>query len=476
LTPAGLLAQEKKTYPVECVPGRAILELRGVDPAALARDDGRAKELVRQVEGETGTVLRLVRPLLGDWGLYAVRGPGGRDLDEPTTQAVVAELAKHPGVSGASEDLWMRPANRPNDPELGSQWHLALNGATRAWDITEGSARQRVGIVDTGLLLDHEDLAGKEVSGLDFLSDDAYANDGDGRDLDYSDDPSTDTCPDGTVGGRFHGTHVAGITAAATNNGKGVAGINWHAGIVMARALGRCGGPMSDVMDAAAWLAGIHVSGMPDIAAPVTVINMSLSSGSGTRCGWYQQRVLDDIAEKGVPVVVSAGNDADSVGAPGTCEHVITVAAHGPGEARKLASYSNKGPQVTIVAPGGDIVTAWSQGILSLGGRPSEYATKQGTSMAAPFVAGALTLALAARPDMGTAQVVELMQSTGVACQGCDGKKAIQLDAFISAVSGVPLAPEKKSGCSAAPAGSDVAAWLALAAGWVAARRRRRAG
>src|SRR5581483_6962281 len=95
------------------------------------------------------------------------------------------------------------------------------------------------------------------------VSDPSASNDGDGRDDDY-DDPG-DAC--GNEPSSFHGTHVAGTIGATANNGKGVAGLNWNAGLVIARVLGRCGGSDVDIMEGSAWLAGAHIDGVPDVGA-----------------------------------------------------------------------------------------------------------------------------------------------------------------------------------------------------------------
>jgi serine protease len=242
-----------------------------------------------------------------------------------------------------------------------------------------------------------------------------------GRDGDPNDpgdlcDPSVPFAED-----TFHGTHVAGtIGAAATNNASGVAGGAWNVKIVPVRALGKCGGRLSDINDAIRWAGGL----IPAEDAegneiwndnPADVINLSI--GLFEYCPASLQDAIDSVTERGVLVVSAAGNArvATQYYAPGGCANVITVAA---GDARgHIAPYSNFGPEVDLLAPGGDLTRddngdGRPDGVLStkaatncydpVTGEAVEdcfYAFEQGTSMAAPHVSAALALLKARDPD-----------------------------------------------------------------------------
>ena len=216
-----------------------------------------------------------------------------------------------------------------------------------------------VAVIDTGYR-PHADLTGRFVQGYDFIWDPEVANDGDGRDADARDPGDWITSADAasvTFAGcpvensSWHGTHVAGTIAANTNNGVGVAGVNWQAKILPVRVLGKCGGYTSDIVDGMRWAAGLTVSGVPANANPAKVLNISLG-GSGT-CSMAEQSAVNDINATGAVIVVAAGNsDADAAAfTPSSCDGVIVVGATDKSGTR--AYYSNYGSIVDISAPGG---------------------------------------------------------------------------------------------------------------------------
>ncbi len=180
------------------------------------------------------------------------------------------------------------------------------------------------------------------------------------------------------------------------------------------RALGKCGGFNSDVVDSIRWAAGLAVPGTPPNTTPAAVINMSL--GGGTSCSAVMQEAINDAVAAGTVIVVAAGNANGAVAAPAICNNVIAVAATGP--TGQKASYSNFGPQVDLSAPGGDQSTFNTEdGVLSTlnaglqGPAASSYAFYQGTSMATPHVAGVASLMLSANPSLTPAQVESLLKA-----------------------------------------------------------------
>jgi len=169
--------------------------------------------------------------------------PSRMNADE--VQTIAKRLAQLPDVELAQPDWILQRQVTPNDPRYPNQWHYFAPVANAyginlpaAWDITTGSSNVVVAVLDTGIL-SHPDLNGHTVAGYDFVTDLAMANDGDGRDANPT-DPG-DWCD--TDPSSWHGTHVAGTIGANSNNGIGVAGVNWQAKIQPVRVLGACGGP-----------------------------------------------------------------------------------------------------------------------------------------------------------------------------------------------------------------------------------------
>ena len=223
----------------------------------------------------------------------------------------------------------------PNDPKYNQQWSLsdAVGGvdAPAAWDLQIGSVSTVVAVIDTGIT-QHPELAGRVLPGYDFISDPASSNDGNGRDNDASDpgDGTSDgECGDGAPGeaSSWHGTFVSGIIAANTNNGAGIAGLNWNANILPVRVLGKCGGTFEDIIAGMLWAAGMPVAGAPPNPNPARVINMSL--GGATPCAQALQDGINLALAQGVVITVAAGNESDNASdsAPANCSGVITVGA-----------------------------------------------------------------------------------------------------------------------------------------------------
>lgn len=423
------------------VPGQAIVKLEGIDAVRVLRPrvaDKAAQAVLDEVAGRTGARLTLVRPVGLGWGLYEVRDLLSEDKarvpDEAETAALIERLARDPAVRGAQANRWLRPLRVPSDDYYPAMWHLSAIGAEAAWDLTTGTSGQRVGVIDTGVIRAHLELSGKDVAGYDFISFADVGNDGDGRDANYNDPGDGD----GQSPSSFHGTHVSGTILATANNG-GVPGLNWGAGLVTVRALGVGGGTTADIMEGALWLSGYDVPGVPPVGAnKVSVMNLSL--GGFGQCAAYDQEVVDAVNAAGVLFVAAAGNDGGAVNSPANCSGVITVAAFGPGGS--LTSYSSFGPQVEVVAPGGEMVDAVEEGILSsIGPGTDTFTWQQGTSMASPHVAGALSLAQSLNPQLTFQEVRDLLATTGSTCGGCQGVPGLQLDALLAAIGGTPVEP-----------------------------------
>lgn len=355
------------------------------------------------------------------------------------TLALVDELGRRPDVEYAQPNFILRIADTtPNDPRYTEQWHYFNHGTAagqspggislpRAWDATTGSPSVVVAVIDTGILPNHPDIQGSPnlVAGYDMISDPAIANDGGGRDPDPTDPgdaiaanecyPGSPALPDS-----WHGTHVAGtVGVGRTNNGVGVAGINWSVRVQPVRVLGKCGGTTADINDAIRWAAGLPVPGVPTNATPAKIINLSLGTPPGSPCSRSPstQAAINDAVGMGATVVVAAGNDATDASQvfPASCNNVITVAAS-DARGHLATRYSNYGATVEIMAPGGDVrrddnADGRPDGVLSLvHPNAGAYAFYNGTSMAAPHVAGAAALLLAAEPGLTPAQVLARLQ------------------------------------------------------------------
>ena len=370
------------------------------------------------------------RTLFLGWLRLEIATTKQTQLTRSETRVLLEELKKLPYILQSSPERIYIPFRTANDTYYDRMWHLEDLEMETAWDITIGETTQRVGVVDTGLVRNHEDLTDKDLTGYDFITESDQAKDGDGRDPDYQDEGDGGNCWGNQMEDSWHGTHVAGTALASTNNNLGMAGMNWNAKLVTGRAMGLCGGTLTDIMEAAAWMSGGTIENVPNIGADkVSVLNMSLG-GQGA-CSWYEQQVVDWMNEQGVIVVAASGNDGGAVSSPANCNGVITVAAHDP--YGTLTDYSSFDSAVEIVAPGGEIRNAMREGVLSaVGPNNDDYQWSQGTSMAAPHVTGAISLFQAIEPDLTRYEIIELMRSTGRSCANCQGRKSLNAGAALT--------------------------------------------
>ena len=264
----------------------------------------------------------------------------------------------------------------PSDSLFTGQWYLqaaqisAIRAST-AWDTTMGSAGTVIAVLDTGVRFDHPDLGhaeqgGRLLPGYDFVDGESatsflVANDGNGRDPDPSDPGDWVDASDQqnslfaiceATASSWHGTRVSGIIGAHTNNGIGVAGIDWNAWILPVRVLGKCGGYDSDILAGMRWAAGLAVSGAPTNPYPANIINMSL--GADGACTAAYADVIGELAGRGVAVIASAGNDGTLVDSPANCFGVMAVT--GLRHAGTKVGYSSLGLDAGIGVPAGNCV------------------------------------------------------------------------------------------------------------------------
>jgi len=349
-------------------------------------------------------------------------------------EATIARLRADSAVETAEVDQRRFPHALPNDPLFTGQWYEqaaqpAGIDAVTAWDTTTGRSDVVIAELDTGVRYDHPDLLmasanGKLLPGYDFVSDPTIANDGDGRDADASDpgdfistaDAATATFSGCTVeNSSWHGTRVAGILGALSNNATGITGITWQPKILPVRVLGKCGGSDSDILDAMRWAAGLHVNGIPDNIHPAQIINMSLG-GTGA-CTAAEQTVINEVVATGVTLVISAGNEGGPVDSPANCVGVAGIA--GLRNVGTKVGFSSLGPEVALASPGGNCVNASGACLFSIdttinngtttpgtNGYTDQMFPNLGTSFSAPIVTGIAGLMISVNANLKPAQVI----------------------------------------------------------------------
>lgn len=364
------------------------------DAPALSRQQGSSpfvegRVLARFGPGANGAAVAaaagasIQRDLVLDIQVLSV--PAGREV------AVANALSRNPNVEFAEPDyvrVLGEPATMPvNDPYIGYKWDLDNDGsiydsqgnvlastgaadadmdwreAVEAAPSSGGTAR--IGIMDTGIRNDHEEFTGRIAVQYDFYDNDSNAED------DYG-----------------HGTHVAGIAAAATDNNVGTAGVAYTGTVdfAIAKVCGRSnpgphgyGCPSSAIANGIVWA----------VDNGAVVLNMSLGGTSGSTA---TQSALQYARSHNVLPLCATGNENGPVSYPGAWPECVAVGATDWSDNR--ASYSNYGPEIELSAPGGDDENAdgYSYILSSYYDSPTSYTFMAGTSMATPQVTGLAAL------------------------------------------------------------------------------------
>ncbi len=346
--------------------------------------------------------------------------PRVKTLSEQTAKKIAPNQILQPAPAAATAAL-------PDDRYAGQQWslhsseqHLGASSLFDTRDYLASSTEVVVAVVDSGVILDHEDL--NFLPGYDFIHDANVANDGDGRDHDPGDpgdwvnqnDLDQQTVSEGCpiTASKWHGTAISGIIGATSFNSAGIAGGSPSVALVPVRVTGKCGGYVADLIDGIRWSAGLKVDGVADNPYPAQVINLSV--GFPGSCSDAMQSAVNDAVGAGAIVVTASTNSAAELDtepySPASCDNVITVAA--TARDGSVTSYSALGKSVFISAPGGTI----SDGIITTQNDGSEaplahssYGFHYGTSIAAAHVSAAIANLLSYQPDLTKKQIEQLL-------------------------------------------------------------------
>ncbi len=385
----------------EFVPGEVLVEWETAPQTNTRRSASSALTLVQ----EAGSVSRMKinHPAFNNTARSGTAPTSAAQLAEQKriTLETIRELRRQPGVQFAEPNYIRRALAVPSDPYYVRQWHHKLINLPAAWNSSQGEG-VIVAVIDSGVRFNHPDLAGQFVDGYDFVSDPDIARDGNGYDADPT-DPG-----DEKSGSSFHGTHVSGVVVALAGNGQGGVGTAYGAKVMPLRVLGLKGEGLDyDVAQAELYAAGLDNASRQRPERRADIINLSLGSASFSQT---LQTAVDRATQAGVIVVAAAGNESSSqVVYPAGYASVFAVSAVGPD--KRKAPYSNYGSSIDLAAPGGNFLLdmdndGYGDGILSTWAddsyatpRPS-YAWMEGTSMAAPQVAGVAALMKAARPSL----------------------------------------------------------------------------
>lgn len=316
---------------------------------------------------------------------------------ETSVETAVERLTNVDGVEYAEPNRYRETFVIPNDPSFPNQWGLTKINCPAAWDRTTGSANVVVAVIDTGIDLDHPELAALLVQGSDMV--DLGPNPTPPPGFHFEGDfVGRDNDPQDEVG---HGTHVAGTIACASNNAVGVAGVTWNCRLMPVRVLARIvnntnANDVRGVGSAADIAAGIRYA----VDHGARVLSMSLGGSVDTQV--ERDAVAYAIAQ-GAVVVAAMGNGGPQAGPsyPGAYPDVVAVGAIDQSDHR--AAFSQTGAWIDVVAPGvGVLSTVWDNG----------YATMSGTSMATPHVSGVAALILSCNSNLTGAQAADIIRQT----------------------------------------------------------------
>ena len=331
-----------------------------------------------------------IKKKLGIRNIYCLKVPPSKTINE-----MVKKYKEEPDVEFAEPNYIRRAFLGTNDPQLGAQWGITNIQAPEAWNIEKGKESIVIAILDTGVDYDHEDLAENMWTdiggnyGWDFVNENPYPDD------DHN-DPLT--------GAHSHGTHCAGIAAAVTNNGKGIAGVSWKSKIMAVKVLGSDGtGSLFDEIQ------GINYA----VNKEADIISMSFGTiDYPPTPNDLEREAIDDAYSSGCLLIAASGNDNQPyVAYPAAYDNVIAVGATNESDKRcdtgdwGLGQGSNYGEELDVVAPGNNILSTVRMD-------KGAYGSANGTSMAAPFVAGEAAIILSHLTGLAPSDVRLIIERT----------------------------------------------------------------
>ncbi len=315
---------------------------------------------------------------------------------DPTANigALARKLSRRKEVEYAEPDIVDHEAIIPDDPRYTDQWALDMISAENAWDLETGSTNVLIGIIDSGIsmsanlsggfVLDHPDLndTSRYILGTD------YVDGGEPRDL------------------RGHGTHVTGIAAAETNNNTGIAGVNWNSLVYICRTLDANGdGSSSDFADAVEEIVDYAVDNNMK-----AIINYSAGGGDNQT----KKDACQYADDNGMIICAATGNDNGGpviFPAAYSTQFDAVIAVGSTDDDDSVSNFSNVGPEVTVVAPGRDILSTTPTYAVTIAASLN-YAEYNGTSMATPHVTGLAALILSISPDLTSRRVRKIIETT----------------------------------------------------------------
>ena len=351
-------------------------------------------------------------------GLYKVKIAANEDIEK-----VYKLLKANSNIDYVEPNYKVKIAAAPNDSYYSQQWALQKISASSGWDKTQGNSTTKIAIIDTGVDYNHEDLQSKiwvnsgEISGNGIDDDNnGYIDDYNGFDF-FNGTLQNPSLPfnkdtnkwvndsNAAIDDHAHGTCVAGIAGAISNNSVGVAGIDWNAKIVPLKVLGSDGsGYISDIVAAIQYAADNNIA----------VVNLSLISDSYSSS---LESIVNYAYGKGVIIAAAAGNDDSSnVLYPAKFTNVLAVGASNSSDQKITPSMtggvwgSNYGPELDVVAPGINLYTTDISGVggYSNGNYLFDF---RGTSGATPHVAGEAALLKAFFPSFSNSQIMSKIKS-----------------------------------------------------------------
>ena len=406
-------------------PGWEIVDVSPVLRVARVRvDPGMDRETIARALREHPEVasvephemVSLIEPIQAP----SVQNPFDLNIEMPSAANVIDDTAPAP-FQPSADPFWPIQA-----------WHYKRIGAWESWRVTRGDPSVIVAVVDDGIRTDHPELTGNLTEGYSFVGSDPIPRCSggtvprDGHGMGPGPDPNTPKQyirhPSGCVSGERdiggHGLHVAGTIGAIADNGIGVSGVAPGVRIMPVRVLDSAGsGSILDIADGILYAAGFPVSdrhgGYVQAGRRAQIINLSLGSSSFSSIAASAVRQAH---QEGLLIVGAAGNDgAGQVSYPAALPEVIAVSSFGPDES--IAPYSNWGPEIELAGPGGDRGTwGFFGGVCStswhFADNRSALTCSQGTSMAAPHVAGVAALVWSRYSELSHEEIRRILRET----------------------------------------------------------------